>query len=169
MKTLTLVIMSLLAFNSFAQIPTYGIEISKLYSLVDKEINKVTPSTRLRTEIEGEWYKTHFQAQVFPGGCSDQDGYYTNWVEIKLNFDSPLKEVFRFTQRRDGVTYLNYPQFNTAAGGYGGYPVEFEGNTVKTIEGNCILVNFGQIKDVLMCTPYRDFSMCSWYSFFRKN
>jgi len=173
MKAISVLMSWFLTFSAFAQMPsnkvTLKIKVSQLYSMLDQEISKGAPSLKLLRAVEGNWFDTNNRPQVYPGGCNERDGYYTDETEIKLTFDSPLKKSFSFTTRRDGITYLDYPNFRTDVGGHGGYAADFEGNTVKTVHGNCIVTDLGGVKDVMMCVPYRRESMCSWYSFFLKN
>jgi hypothetical protein len=173
MKIILTLIIWLVVSSAFAQGTSnkvsLKIKVSQLYSLLDQEISKRGPTPRLLKTVVGDWFETNNQPQVYPGGCTEIDGYYTDSREIKLGFDKPLKKSFSFTTRRDGATYLDYPRFRTDVGGYGGYVAEFEGNTVKTVDGNCVITNLGEVKEVMICAPYSKQSMCSWYSFFLKN
>jgi len=168
MKTTIVIGLIFLSSSLCAQSSNYSIKISELHRMIEIEINKPEPSLKLKKVINADWYNTRERPQIYPGGCSDQEGYYTDKQDIRLSFDSPLKKAFSFNLRLDGILYLDYPERRNGAG-YGGYPAEYEGNTVRTVEGNCIVTDFGKVKDVMMCAVFKSDSVCSWYSFFLKN
>lgn len=161
-------ILIIFSLRTYAQVEMVKVKVSDLHRKIEIEINKPGPSIKLQKNIVGDWYKTRERPQIYPGGCSEQEGYFTDLQDIKLTFDVPLQRAFSFNSRLDGIVYLDYAERRNGAG-YGGYPAEYEGNTVKTNDGNCILTDLGGVKDAMICAVFKFNSVCGWYSVFLKN
>lgn len=151
-----------LMLSTVASSDTAVVSLSAIYDQIQSDLTKSTHPSFV-SRLEGTWYATHFQAQVFPSGCSrDRQNRVTpDRRNISLDLHEPL-EVYANLQKVAGKLRWN-----------GTHAATYQGNSlVSGSDGGtrCILKQLSNTsKETLVCfEPFYQVGNCGWYSFFIK-
>lgn len=160
MKKIMLTLVLLISFPVLAQQQvTTTVSLSSIFDLIKQEKAKGAVDPAFEKRLEGSWYNTYFQPQVYPGGCQmdSRNRMQNDKRVIKLSLFEPLEVAARLERVAGKLRWS------------GSYAVSYEGNTLVTEEGLCVITYQAAINgDVLTCyRPYnKSYGNCGYYSFF---